>query len=221
MTVAPSALCEQKEPYVYFCGFLRFHRTLDDLLSPPSRLKVLRQLARFPAKSFTGRELAEASGLTPTATNHALEALLSVGVVATRRAGRAHVWQFAATHAWAPRLSALFEAEANARDEMRHILALVLARLPIKRARVFGSVARREERPESDIDLCLDVSSEAQRQEVLPRLGEIQVRAARNFGNPLAILIRTEAEVRRLTNPALARSIDDDGIEVLLRGSRD
>lgn len=195
---------------------MRFHRTLDDLLAPPSRLKVLREMFRNPAKDFTGRELASLAGISHPAGNHALEELERTGIVQSRRAGAAHLWRLSPEHRWTPRLSEMFRAEAQARDELISFLRARLRSPPVLAAALYGSVARSEETSSSDIDLLLIVRSEREARTLLPRLARLQAEVARKFGSHLAPLVCTEREWRgHAWNRALIETVRKEGTFLL------
>ena len=73
---------------------MRFHNSLDGILSQQSKVKVLRYLANQHAE-FTGREIARSVGLSHTITHTVLDSLYNEGVVLMRKFGRSiqwHIW---------------------------------------------------------------------------------------------------------------------------------
>jgi predicted nucleotidyltransferase len=78
------------------------------------------------------------------------------------------------------------------RDDLRRrrdTLHLIAARHGASNLRLFGSVARGEERPDSDIDLLIDLADE------------------RGFGDYLALAEELEALLHRKVDLVLARSL--------------
>ena len=132
-------------------------RPLDDILSSPAKVAVLRAVLRVN-EPLSGREIERRAGLAHSPAHRALQALVASGVLTRQDHGRA------ATYAVRGRatpllqgLQELFEAE-----ELRTRLVLTeLARtVPEARAFIlFGSEARGEARPGSDTDLLVIVEA--------------------------------------------------------------
>lgn len=87
---APANVYNNKYRVIYLKG--RLARPLDAVLSAPSRLAVLRALAR--AKSpLSGRALARSAGINHQGAAAALAALARLGLVERRPAGRSDQWR--------------------------------------------------------------------------------------------------------------------------------
>lgn len=115
-------------------------------------------------------------------------------------------------HALAEPLHRLFEVEPSLMEQLRERLEAALRPLPVERAVLFGSIARGDERPESDIDLFVETRGNAEKERVAQALSEASLEFAQRFGNPLSNLILTRAEIGRGWNPALLASIEREGI---------
>jgi uncharacterized protein len=193
---------------------MRFQDELEDLMGNTIRIRVLRVLTRFPEKGFTGRELARACNASPSQANAALEALRDSGIVFREIAGRAYVWRLAREHVLCDALLGIFRAEAGLPKTLKLELENVLRALPIERAFLFGSVARGEGRPTSDLDLFVQVRSKSEKETVEDALSGASARFALRFGNPLSALVLDRAQMRHPTNPALISQILSEGIEL-------
>ncbi|MDE1822142.1 MAG: nucleotidyltransferase domain-containing protein [Euryarchaeota archaeon] len=193
---------------------MRFHLGLDTLLSPPSKVKLLRVLLRSSRREFTGRELSRASGVTGPALSRSLRDLEETGIVRAKVVGRAQVWSLSPSHVWTSRLRKLFEEESSSREELCRFLG---GRVPwglVTRAVLFGSVARGEDREGSDIDFYVEARSDAAVDEVSSRLGGLSLEVARRYGNTLTSLVYGPSQLRRPPNPALLSEIERDGVLV-------
>ncbi|HTT45129.1 MAG TPA: nucleotidyltransferase domain-containing protein [Thermoplasmata archaeon] len=193
---------------------MKFQNELEGVLGNTLRIRVLRVLARFPEKGFTGRELARACSVSPSQANVALEAPRDSGVVFREIAGRAHVWRLAREHLLCPVLVDLSRSEAALPKRLQRELERVLRALPVERAFLFGSVARGEGRPTSDLDLFVQVGSRSEKETVEDALSGASARFALRLGNPLSALVLDHAQMRHPTNPALIRRILSDGLEL-------
>lgn len=193
---------------------MRFHNVLDDLLGSPIRVRLLRILTRFPGQGFTGRELARTCGSSPSQTNAALKGLRDSGVIVLEVAGRSHIWRLSPEHVLRDLLIRVFKDEADSLGSLSSEIERLIRKLPVERALLFGSVARGDERPVSDVDLFLQVRSKGDKEEVENALSAASGRFALRFGNALSTLVLDSAQIRRSTNPRLNERLMKEGLEL-------
>jgi predicted nucleotidyltransferase len=86
--------------------------------------------------------------------------------------------------------------------------------LPLERAVLFGSVARGEETPTSDVDLFVETRTSAEKEAVAEALSRASQTFALRYGNALSNLVLTRAEVRARVNPGLLESIESEGLPI-------
>jgi predicted nucleotidyltransferase len=199
-----------------FClSNMRFHDTLDDVLGNPVRVRLLRILTRNPAQGCTGRDLARRCAISPSQTIAALEQLESSGVVFREVAGRSHVWRLSREHVLVPMLTSLFQGERESLETLRVELKGAIRNLPVEHAWIFGSVARGDERPTSDVDFLVQVRTRGEKERVEASLSAISAQFALRYGNPLSTLVVDPAGSRRPSNPGLLERVLKEGVEVL------
>jgi predicted nucleotidyltransferase len=196
---------------------MRFRRPLSNLLGSAIRVDLLRVLSKAQGEALSGREVARRVSASPSQVNQHLRSLEAQGLVRSQTLGRVHAWSLSTDHALADALRQLFEVEPVFFDELRERLEATLRPLPIERAILFGSVARGEERPDSDIDLFIETRGRTEKEAVADALGRASQGFAMRFGNPLSNLILTHAEVERGSNPELLGSIERDGLRLRIR----
>lgn len=76
---------------------------------------------------------------------------------------------------------------------------------------MFGSIARAQERPTSDIDFFVEVDSEAEKTRVGGALNAAAPRLALRFGYRISPLVLTRAQIRKPSTPSLIESILREG----------
>ena len=194
---------------------MRFHDTLDDLMSTKARMRCLRQLTRFPKKRFTGRELARLAGVSPTQAAEALDAFHQSGLVDRSTVGASGVWELKEDHVLVPDIRAMFDAESRLLGRLFNDVRSALRGIPVRSARLFGSVAGGTERPDSDIDLYVEVSTEAAKRKANDRLLDLWSQGARKYGNPVNFLVYTTRERGNPPNPGLIKSIFQEGRTII------
>ncbi len=195
------------------CGLrdMRLANALEPLLGSPSKIRLLRALLASGGRGWTGRALAGRARVSPAQAARDLRELGEIGIVDRTVIGRSYLWRLNAQHVLADALGALFGSEERLRDELLRELAKELRSAPVESARLFGSFARAEERPDSDVDLYLVLRSAKDREKVERSLARIRDRIWSRFGNPVTALVYTREEARHPKNPDLMISIERDG----------
>ena len=191
---------------------------LDPALGSTTKVRLLRQLLRSPARQWTGRELARAAGVSTAQAARDLKDLLDVGVVGRQVHGRSFAWSWRQKHALSSGLASLFSLESDLRANLETEIARELLGLPIQRALLFGSVANGDERADSDVDIFVQVRSQSDKARVEDALEKVRERVWSRFGNPVSSLVYTSAEVARPRNPDLLREIEREGLPLLVNG---
>ncbi len=194
---------------------MRLHNVLEDLLSSTARLRVLRVIARFPDRTWTGRELATAAGSSPPQTLKALKQFERLGIVWRTTAGRAHLWRLVPEHVLVEPLRSLFSFESKLPALFREELRAALKNLPLRKVALFGSVARGTESDDSDVDIFVELGGSASEEEIQTALTPITLRFIRRYGAVLSPLIYSKETARRPPSPALMTAIDREGVQLL------
>lgn len=127
------------------------------LLGTRAKVAVLRAVTA-QATPVSERELARRTRLTPRSVRVALDDLVALGVVHRREGGREHAIALNRAHELAASLEAVFAADAAFFLSLRRRLGEIArehAGRELLQVALFGSVARAEERSDSDLDLLL------------------------------------------------------------------
>ena len=98
-------------------------------------------------------------------------------------------------------------------DTIRNILLEICPGRGIERVELFGSIARGDERPDSDVDLLIEFS--ADRDPSLVELGDLKEALEERLGRRVDVLTRRAVE--RSRNPIRRRAILSDPIPVYVR----
>jgi predicted nucleotidyltransferase len=131
---------------------------LTRLFGSPGNVRVLRFLADGLASSAT--QIASASGLTPQGARLVLEGLSAQGIVAAKGSARTQLFELASVHPFRQPILELFLAErAVWEDLVARLRERLREHANIQAAWLYGSVARSEDTPGSDIDIALLIST--------------------------------------------------------------
>jgi predicted nucleotidyltransferase len=182
------------------------HQYLETLLGSRTKIKILRTLHRHRGKEFTIRELADFIGVSHTGVRKTLNDLYELNVISLKAIGNSHIVSINTFSHLLALMDIIFEYEEETLSHLKEsIRESLCGKDYIKRVLLFGSVARMEEEPRSDIDILI-VTDDKERAE--DTVSELQSELSRRFGNPLAPYILTPGEIKELAGAPLMKEIN-------------
>jgi len=165
---------------------------LSALLGDSGHVRVLRALLSYDGPLSTV-QLARQTGLSREAVRLILERLVARGAVQAWGTPRSRLYELVETAPFIPALKPLFTAERAHWDALQASLRHILdAFAEVRSAWLYGSVARREDTPESDLDLAVVLSNrgtEIRLRDDLETLGE-------RFGVHISLVALTAEDIR-------------------------
>jgi predicted nucleotidyltransferase len=153
-----------------------------DLLFNAYRRQVLGLLLLRPEDSLHVREIARLTGVPAGSLHRELRALSDAGLLLREPAGNQVRYRANRASPIYPELAGIFRKTAGMADLLREALSPAAAR--IDAAFVFGSMARGEETPGSDVDVF--VVGKVKFPEVVERLSPLRERLGREV-NPVVV----------------------------------
>jgi len=182
------------------------HKYLETLLGSRTKIKILRTLHKHRGKEFTIRELADFIGVSHTGVRKALNDLYEMNVINLRAIGNSHVVSINNSSHLLALMDTIFEYEEETVSLLVESLREGLCdKDHVKQVLLFGSVARTEEEPRSDIDILILTDDKERAEESVSTL---QPELSRRFGNPLAPYILTPGEMKELAGTPLLEEIN-------------
>ena len=196
-----------------------FHRPLDTLLGAVANVRVLRVLADH-GSALTPTTLATRARVTRQSAWNAIARLSELGIFETVGQGRGTSYRLNPAHPLVPPLQALFRTEAQRVERLFDAVRTAAGGMkpPPVAVWLFGSVARGEDRPGSDIDLAiLSPEGQSSRQEqelvdaLVPFMGELTSR--------MSVIAMTRSDIRRMrkTRDKLWTELERDGVPLFGR----
>jgi len=165
---------------------------------------------------MNGREIGKAVGISHVQTHAALKDLAEQGIVSLRKVGRSNLYELQEDHLviseW---LKPLMLGEKGLKQRLAETVVKALS-IPPRSLLLFGSVARREEKAGSDIDILVVMPDRSDLKRTETELESAGEEVSRLFGNRLSPLVTTGAEVlrRHRGGDAFMREVMD-GAEVI------
>ncbi|MFL1405863.1 transcriptional regulator [Marinobacter sp. M1N3S26] len=186
---------------------------LADALFSATRQKVLRLFFTQQEREFSIKELIEQAEAGSGAVQRELARLVDSGLVQVTQQGRQKRYKANPDSPVYPELSSLVSKLLGPEQEVEDALKPIIDRIDL--ALIYGSVAKRTDHANSDIDLML-VSDTLSLAEVFEALGAAEINLSRTI-NP-TLYKREEFEKRRANkNPFLRKVLE--GPCILLKGS--
>ena len=137
---------------------MRIHEPLDRILSSETKVRILRFLYRNGVE-WSGRQIAREIHVSPATCHRALQELHSERVLLLRNVGKTYLYQLNwENYVTKELLDPLFKKEAGLPKIITRLLKDELSdktKDKVVSMALFGSVEKREERAESDIDLLV------------------------------------------------------------------
>ena len=189
---------------------------LDEIFSRWSNVAVLRALNKY-AVGISGREVAREAGIAVKNCFAALDDLENIGIVTRIRGGRDHIFSLNRNHFLVQEgVVPFFEIEGKFVEAIFNDIRKKLKN-KCHSVYVFGSVARKQEKVGSDLDLCIIYNKDNQRKIIEEAVSEMNAELHKKyFVNAAPFLITVNEFVKRAkSDKPPVNEIINDGILVL------
>ena len=187
---------------------MKLHEYLEKTLGNKVSISVLRTLIRYKSKIFTIRRLAHDAGVSHPGVSETVDKLEKLGVVQIQPVGRSHqVSLNEKSYVLKKIIEPMFIAEKQTFDQVILILKKHLSTKKIISAVVFGSVSRRQEKEDSDIDVFIISDDFDDAIMVVSNAGD---EIFTKFHSKISPLVFSESEFKSKKKSELVRSILDN-----------
>lgn len=170
-----------------------FHDYLEELLGSRTKIKILRALSKFPGKDFTTREISRLIGISHTGVLKALKDLEDMNIIEIGTHGKAHLLKLNEDSFLARRILNIFEVE---KETLGHLIAELRksARdMNVISLALFGSIAKKNEDPRSDIDLLIVTLDKINAEK---KISKLQKKFVKMFGNSISPHVMSPGEFK-------------------------
>ena len=187
---------------------MKYHKFIDKIFGSRVKIDLLRTMYKLGNKKWTIRELAKFNGKDHSAINYAIKELEEMNIIYLERHGKSTLITLN-NNSILTKLLQVFDFEDNTLNEMIKDIRKILNKKVIS-CILFGSVARKEEKPDSDIDLLIIVKN---RKPIQNLIYDKQKYFIEKYGNILQAQIFTKKQFNK--NLPFVKTIGKDYILIL------
>jgi len=179
---------------------MRIHEPLNRILTCEVKVKILRFLYKNDME-WSGRQIAREIRVSPATAHKALQELYSERVLLLRNVGKTHLYRLNwDSYAAKELLSPLFKKEARLPKVITRLLKDELSgkiRDKVVSMALFGSVEKREEGPESDIDLLILTKDRRDKNKIEKAFANLNEKTMRLLGKIVSPYVESVSEFGR------------------------
>jgi len=194
---------------------MRFNVSLVDILNSAIKLKIVEFLLTHEA-SMSEREIASILKVSHMSINRTMRELSEVNFVNFVTIGRAHLWKVNRKSYAFKVLSEFVKGVSLIKDPLADLKCMILTNIPktlIKKVVLFGSIAKGEEKTDSDIDVFFLVKDIENKEKFGPAIDKLSNICLETYGNRLSLYILTEQEAKKKARQKFLSEINK-GIEI-------
>lgn len=200
---------------------MKFQFSPVSVLKSEEKLKLLRFLIHHES-AMSGREIASLLKISHMSVNRAMQEFVSMNFVQYVTVGKAHVWKVNRKSYAYKILRQLVECLREIPDPLSELKAVVMKYLSkhrIEKVVLFGSIARKEDRPDSDIDLFIVVKNKEGQKKIEATIEKMSNDCLEIFGNRFSPYILTVQQFKQKQRLPLMAEINK-GIQIFPKEKR-
>jgi predicted nucleotidyltransferase len=194
---------------------MKFNASLLDILNSKTKLKIVKFLLTHEA-SMSEREIASILKVSHMSINRTMRELSEVNFVNFVTIGKAHLWKVNRRSYAFKVLSEFIKGVSRIKDPLHDLKDTILTNISktlIKKVVLFGSVAKGEEKIDSDIDVFFLVKDSRDKKKVGSALEKLSNACLETYGNRLSPYILSEQETKKKARAKFLSEINK-GIEI-------
>ena len=197
---------------------MKFHNTLEEIFSSKVKIAVMKLMCLNPEKKYSGREMARLLNISASRVSEVLELFRKNAVVNRDRVGRASQWELNKESVLANEVSSLINLERKIYKELKsRIYETLIREKSILKVVLYGSVARKREKPESDIDVFILVKTKKDKELAAELVGKLNKYLLPRYGNVISESIYSEREWKDMGRAKIFKKIESEGEIILIR----
>ncbi len=191
------------------------------MFSSKVKIAVMKLMCLNPERKFSGREMARLLNQSASRVLEVLELFRKNAVVNRETVGRASQWGLNKESVVVEEVSSLINVERKIYMELKSkIYETLIREKSIQKVVLYGSVARKMEKPESDIDVFILVTTKKDKELAAELVGKLNKYLLPRYGNVISESIYSEREWKDMEKTTLFKKVESEGEIILIREKR-
>jgi predicted nucleotidyltransferase len=191
------------------------------MFSSKVKIAVMKIMCLNPERKFSGREMARLLNQSASRVLEVLELFRKNAVVNRETVGRASQWGLNKESVVVEEVSSLINVERKIYMELKSkIYETLIREKSIQKVVLYGSIARKKEKPESDIDVFILVATKKDKELAAELVGKLNKYLLPRYGNVISETIYSEREWKDMEKTTLFKKIESEGEIILIREKR-
>ncbi len=200
---------------------MKFHNTLEEMFSSKVKIAVMKLMCLNPERKYSGREMARLLNQSASRVLEVLELFRKNAVVNRETVGRASQWGLNKESVVVEEVSSLINVERRIYMELKSkIYETLIREKSIQKVVLYGSVARKKKKPESDIDVFILIATKKDKELAAELVGKLNKYLLPRYGNVISETIYSEREWKDMEKTTLFKKVESEGEIILIREKR-
>jgi predicted nucleotidyltransferase len=171
-----------------------------------------------PERKYSGREMARILNISASRVLEVLELFRKNAVVNRETVGRSSQWGLNQESIVVEEVSSLINVERKIYMALKsRIYETLIREKSIQKVILYGSVARKKEKPESDIDVFILVTTKKDKELAAALVGKLNKYLLPRYGNVISETIYSEREWKDMEKTKIFKKIESEGEIILIR----
>jgi predicted nucleotidyltransferase len=197
---------------------MKFHNTLEEMFASKVKIAVMKLMCLNPERKYSGREMARILDISASRVSEVLELFRKNAVVSRETVGRSSQWRLNKESIVVEEVSSLINVERKIYMALKsRIYETLIREKSIQKVVLYGSVARKKEKPESDIDVFILVTTKKNKELAAALVGKLNKYLLPRYGNVISETIYSEREWKDMEKTKMFKKIESEGEIILIR----
>ncbi|KKN04433.1 hypothetical protein LCGC14_1097580, partial [marine sediment metagenome] len=182
------------------------------------KIAVMKLMCLNPERKYSGREMARLLNQSASRVLEVLELFRKNAVVHRETVGRSSQWGLNKESIVVEEVSSLINVERKIYMALKaRIYETLIREKSIQKVVLYGSVARKKEKPESDIDVFILVTTKKDKELAAELVGKLNKYLLPRYGNVISESIYSEREWKDMEKTKMFKKIESEGEIILIR----
>lgn len=187
---------------------MKFHEIYEDVMGNKTKIRILRMMFEYQEKTFSEHELSRFTKVPQPTIHRNMGDLINSNLILFSRMGKMNLFRLNRESVLYNAIQQLFKVEKQMIAELERIIKKTFENEDyIISVNLYGSVLKGAERTDSDIDLFVVVSDNAdmaRMDEVVEELGNM---IRNKFGNHFSCIVKRRRELREIKHKQIYEQV--------------